>query len=232
MRKRELLTVRRPGAGQNMSPEVIRMKTALLRALLPFAVLALAAGAADAQKLYKWVDKDGQVHYGDKIPPEYADQDREVLNKQGMAVGREEGAESPAEAQARAQREKEAKAALDRAQRDRMLVASYQNVGDIERVRGQRLDQLDSQIAIQEQSLSQLKARYAEQLKRAGRYQPASKDPKAPAMPEGLADDISRSESDIKTQQVNLDKRRKERAALNAQFDADVARYKELKGIK
>ncbi len=51
-------------------------------------------------------------------------------------------------------------------------------------------------------------------------------------MPEGLADDISRSESDIKTQQVNLDKRRKERAALNAQFDADVARYKELKGIK
>jgi hypothetical protein len=51
-------------------------------------------------------------------------------------------------------------------------------------------------------------------------------------MPEGLAEDIARSESDIRTQQLNLDKRRQERSTLNAQFDADVARFKQLKGIK
>ena len=32
------------------------------------ALLLLAAGAADAQ-LYKWVDKDGRVRYGDTPPP-------------------------------------------------------------------------------------------------------------------------------------------------------------------
>jgi hypothetical protein len=51
-------------------------------------------------------------------------------------------------------------------------------------------------------------------------------------MPEGMAEDLARAESDIRTQEVNLDKRRKERAAVNEQFDADVVRYKELRGIR
>lgn len=208
------------------------MKMPVMRSLLPLVLLALVSGPAAAQKLYKWVDENGQVHYGDKIPPEYANQDREVLNKQGLAVGREEGAETAEEARARQEREKQAKAAEEQAQRDRMLLATYQNVDEIELLRARRLDQIDAQLTIQEQSLTNLKARHAEQVKRASRYQPASQDPKAPPMPEGMAEDIARAESDIRTQQLNLDKRRKERTALNQRFDADVARFKELKGIK
>jgi len=208
------------------------MKMPLLRSVLPIVLLALASGPAAAQKLYKWVDENGQVHYGDKIPPEYANQDREVLNKQGLSVGREEGAETPEEARAREEREKQAKAAADRAQRDRMLLATYQNVDEIEQLRARRLDQIDAQMIIQEQSLANLKARHADKLKQASRYQPANKDPKAQPMPEGMAEDIARAESDLRTQQLNLDKRRKERVSLNAQFDADVTRFKELKGIK
>lgn len=208
------------------------MKMPLLRSLLPLVLLALVSGPAAAQKVYKWVDENGQVHYGDKIPPEYANQDREVLNKQGLSVGREEGAETAEEARARQEREKQAKAAEEQAQRDRMLLATYQNVDEIEMLRERRLDQIDAQLTIQEQSLANLKARHAEQVKRASRYQPANQDPKAPPMPEGMAEDIARAESDIRTQQLNLDKRRKERTALNQQFDADVARFKELKRIK
>lgn len=208
------------------------MKMPLLRSLLPLVLLVLVSGPAAAQKVYKWVDENGQVHYGDKIPPEYANQDREVLNKQGLSVGREEGAETAEEARARQEREKQAKAAEEQAQRDRMLLATYQNVDEIEMLRERRLDQIDAQLTIQEQSLANLKARHAEQVKRASRYQPANQDPKAPPMPEGMAEDIARAESDIRTQQLNLDKRRKERTALNQQFDADVARFKELKRIK
>ena len=29
----------------------------------------LLAGAADAQEIFRWVDKDGKVHYGDMLPP-------------------------------------------------------------------------------------------------------------------------------------------------------------------
>ena len=208
------------------------MKIPLLRTLLPPLLLALASTPAAAQKLYKWVDKDGQVHYGDRIPPEYADQDRELLNQQGLSVGREEGAETPEEARAREEREKAERIAEEQAQRDRMLISTYQNVEEIELLRARRLDQIDAQILIQEQSLTNLQARHAEQVKRASRFAPRNTDPNAAPMPEGMAGDLERAENDIRTQQLNLEKRRQERAMLNHQFDEDVARYKELRGMR
>jgi hypothetical protein len=214
-----------------MSPEVNAMKTPVLRTLVPLLLLALAAGPAAAQKLYRWVDENGQVHYGDRIPPQYADQDRDVLNQRGVAVGREEGAETPEEARARMEQEKAAKAIEERAQRDRMLLQTYQNVDEIEMLRERRIDLIDSQMIIQEQSLKTLRQRHADQLARAQRFAPRNTAADAPPMPEGLAEDIARSESDIQTQERNLQKKRDERAALNAQFDADVRRFKELRGL-
>jgi uncharacterized protein YdeI (BOF family) len=37
-------------------------------------LMMLVSGPAMAQKIHKWVDKDGNVHYGQTVPPEYADQ--------------------------------------------------------------------------------------------------------------------------------------------------------------
>jgi hypothetical protein len=208
------------------------MQMPVARALVPLLLLGLLSGPALAQKLYKWVDANGQVHYGDSVPPEYASQDREVLNSRGMEVGREQGAETPDEARAREEEQKRAKAAQEQAQHDRMLLQTYQNVGEIEMLRQRRIELIDSQITLQEQSLANLKAKHADQVQRASRFQPVNTDPKAPPMPEGMADDIQRAESDIKTQEINLEKRRKERTSVNAQFDADVARFKKLRGLQ
>lgn len=208
------------------------MTIPVVRALLIAAALALVSNPVVAQKLYRWVDKSGQVHYGDKIPPEYAEQDREVLNKQGVSVGREEGAETPAEARARIEREERDKAAKEQAQRDRMLLATYQNIEEIELLRARRLELIDAHVAIQQQAVANFKARLSEQQKRAARYQPANQDPKAQPMPDGLADDIARTKSDLRTQELNLQKKRDERESVNAKFDADVVRFKELRGIK
>ena len=202
-----------------------------VRILLPLLMLALASGPAVAQKLYRWVDKDGQVHYGDRVPPEYAEQDRDVLNQRGVTVGREEGAETPEEARERVAREKVERERQEREQHDRMLLATYQSVDEIEMLRRRRLELIDSQMLIQEQSLKQLRERHAGQLERASRFAPNNTDPDARPMPEGLAEDIARSESDILTQERNLKRKRDERAALNAQFDADIARFKELRGL-
>jgi len=207
------------------------MKMPLLRTLLPLLLLALASGPVAAQKVYRWVDKNGQVHYGDSVPPEYANRDRDVINKEGLTVGHQQGEETPAEAKARQEQEKAARAAEQQAQHDRMLLGTYTSVDDIEQLRARRLDQIDSQIAIQQQSLETLKQRYAEQLKRAEFFKPRNTKPNAPEMPEGMADDLARAQSDIKTQEVNLQKRRDERVAVNKQFDKDVERYKQLRRI-
>jgi len=210
----------------------MNMKKFASRAVLPLLALALLAGPAAAQKLYKWVDDQGRVHYGDKVPPEYADQDREILNQRGVAVGREQGAETPAAAQARLEQEQQAKVAAEQAQRDRMLLQTYQNVEEIELLRARRLDLIDAQLTINEQSLANLKKRHADQLKQAQRYAPRNSAANAPPLPEGLAADLERSQSDIRVQEGNLTKKRSERAAVDQQFDADVARFKQLRRIE
>ena len=207
------------------------MTNRLILLVLPLLALALAAGPVEAQKLYRWVDKNGQVHYGDKVPPEYANQDRDVLNKSGVKVGTEQAAGTPEAIKAREEAERAKAAAAEQARRDRMLLQTYQNPDEIELLRARRLDQIDAQLLIQEQSLANLKQRRTEQMRQAGRYAPRSTKPDAPPLPAGLAADLEQSTSDIRVQEANLQKRRDEREAVNRRFDEDLQRFKELRKI-
>jgi hypothetical protein len=211
------------------------MKAWSLRILSPALLLALCAGVADAQsektKLYRWVDKNGQVHYGDSVPPEYAEQDRDILNKQGVPIGREEGLITPEEAAAMAATEKAERDEKKRRLRDRVLLQTYQNVQELEVLRDTRLELVDAQLTIQEQSLANLRAQRAQIERMAGRYAPINKDADALPLPEDLSLDLEQSASDIATQEQNLVKRRDERESIRLNFEADIARYKELREI-
>lgn len=206
-----------------------------IRLLLPVMLLGLMAGLADAQaggkKLYRWVDRNGQVHYGDRIPPEYADQDREVLNQRGVAVGREQGTLTAAEARAQEEAARAEREVRERQRRDRMLLSTYQSVQEIEVLRDRRIELVDSQLTIQEQSLANLRQRHALLEKQAHRYQPHNQAAGAQPMPEGLGADLDRSRSDIATQERNLAKKREERAAILASFAADIQRFQELRAV-
>jgi hypothetical protein len=222
-----------------MGPEVRRMNAWSTKLLLPALALALLAGVAAGEvqsdkqkKLYRWVDKNGQVHYGDSVPAEYAEQDRDVLNKQGVKVGKEEGIVTPEEAAAKAAEEKAARDEQKRKLRDRVLLQTYQSVQELEVLRDNRLDLVDSQLTIQEQSLSNLRAHRAQIERIAERYAPVNKEPGADALPDEIAHDLERSASDIETQQANLVKRREERENIRQTFEADIKRYQELRSIR
>ena len=219
-----------------MSEEVPRMISWSTRALLPALTFAMLAGVAHAannaeQKLYRWVDKSGQVHYGDSIPPEYAEQDRDILNRQGVPVGHEEGIVTPEEAIAKAAADKAAKEVQQKKLRDRVLLQMYQSVEEIEVLRDRRLELIDAQLTIQEQSLANLRAKHNQFEKQASRFQPRNKAADAPPLPEELGLDLQRSASDIVTQQQNLEKKRAERESIRTTFGADIKRFKELRAI-
>jgi len=204
--------------------------------LLPAVLLALLAGAAAAQsdkqkKLYRWVDKNGQVHYGDSVPAEYAEQDRDILNKQGLKVGREEGTITPEEAAAKAAEDKAARDEQKRKLRDRVLLQTYQSVKELEILRDNRLELVDAQLTIQEQSLSNLRAQRAQIERIAARYAPANREPGAQPLPDEVALDLERAANDIVTQEGNLEKRRQERENIRQTFEADIKRYQELRAI-
>jgi hypothetical protein len=214
------------------------MKAWSTNLLLAAVTLALLAGAADAQqsskekKLYRWVDKNGQVHYGDSVPAEYAEQDREVLNRQGVSVGREEGTITPEEAAAKAAADKAARDEQKRKLRDRVLLQTYQSVQELEILRDNRLELVDAQLTIQEQSLSNLRAQRAQIQRVAARYAPVNTGANAEPLPEDLASDLEQSASDIQTQETNLERRREDRENIRKTFEADIARYKELRTIQ
>jgi hypothetical protein len=63
-------------------------KSALALVLCGAAFLCalVAAGPAQAAKVYRWVDENGQVHYSESLPPNYQDKGHDVLNQQGRLV--------------------------------------------------------------------------------------------------------------------------------------------------
>ncbi|MEX2148762.1 MAG: DUF4124 domain-containing protein [Steroidobacteraceae bacterium] len=210
------------------------MNAWLPRIVLPVLLLTLAAGMADAQsgkKVYRWVDKNGHVHYGDSIPVEYADQDRDVLNRQGVSVGREQGQITAEEAAAKAAADKAARDEQKRRLRDRVLLQTYQSVEELEVLRDNRLELVDSQLTIQEQSLANLRAQHALIRKQTARYAPVNTKPDAAPVPPELANDLKRAASDIVTQEANLQKRRDERENIRTTFEADIKRFGELRAV-
>jgi hypothetical protein len=39
---------------------------------------------ADEPKLYRWVDENGEVHFSESLPPDFADKEHDVLDNSGM----------------------------------------------------------------------------------------------------------------------------------------------------
>ena len=128
-------------------------------------------------------DDNGLVHYGDHVPPDFADQGHEILNDQGVAVHYVEGTASDEElaerARVTADEEADREAATERARLDRVLLDTYLSVDEIVRLRDQRLDLLEAQIAVTEQYLTNLTARLMELQQNASRFNPRSPHPAA-----------------------------------------------------
>jgi hypothetical protein len=61
----------------------MEFRTEQLVALL--ATLLVVTGI-QAQKVYRWVDKDGNVHYTESLPPDHVDSGHDVLNQQGIVL--------------------------------------------------------------------------------------------------------------------------------------------------
>ena len=125
---------------------------------LPLAII-LAGSAFSAQaKMYKWVDEDGQMHFGDKIPPKYLVKEHDELNEHGVKVKHQAAAKTAEEkAEERRLKYEQKKAALiekKKKQRDRVLLDTYTTERDLIVARDSRLDAVDSQIHLAETIIS------------------------------------------------------------------------------
>lgn len=205
--------------------------------------VAIAAGlpaAAQAQdggsKVYRWTDENGVVHFGDRVPPQYAQQDRDILNQQGVPVKHEEGAiteeEKHAAEAARAAAEAERERLATQRARDDILLTTYLSVDEIESLRDQRAELIDGQIRLTEKYLASLREKLKKLQQDASRFRPYSPDPEAPPIHENLARELSDTLDSIILYEQNLEMAKARKAQLIQKFAADINRFKELKGIE
>jgi uncharacterized protein DUF4124 len=184
-----------------------------------------AQGAGSPTQVYKWTDDKGVVHYGDSVPPEYAQDERSVLNSHGVEIGHVEGTNN---AGAVAEKAKQAELARQRAQHDQFLLATYVSAKDIEQLRDERLGQVDGQIRASSAYIDSLGTRMLALQDRALHFKPYSDEPNARRMPDDLAEELIRVNSETRSQRAALEAKRKAQLEMRAQFEADIARYREL----
>jgi hypothetical protein len=212
------------------------MRPWLLLCVVLLACASAANAAAPASSTvskkgiaYRWVDENGVVHYGDHVPPEYADKDRSLLNGQGVEVAHIEGERTPEQLKA----EQAARAAENaQKQHDHFLMTTYTSVKDIEALRDERLDQMKGQRVAAEQYVDSLRVRLAALQSRALGYAPYSSTPGARRMPDDLAENLVRTVSELRSQNASFAAKNAEEEQLRAQFQADIERYRELHTVR
>jgi Domain of unknown function (DUF4124) len=187
-------------------------------------------GSYDA--FFRCKDAEGQTHYGDAMPPPCVGLDTEVLNERGMVLRVIEGEQTRAARIAREAEEAKARQAREaREQHDRMLLDTFLNVADIERLRDQRMELLSAQYRLTEQNIKNLKQRQERLEAQISRFKPYSDRDNAPPLPEHLAEDMVNTVNSLRVYEQSLAKNRAEQANLKETFAADLQRFKELKGL-
>lgn len=193
-------------------------------------LLCVAAPAWAAKQMYRWVDAQGKVHYGDTIPPEYAKQGSAEMTKSGRVVKETPPAMTPEQIKARAEaaaRDKEAKEkAEEQKRRDKALLASYTTVGELDLAEKRNLEAVDLQIKSNELRIKSVQGRL-DGLKKQQAAFAARKRP----VPPDLEADIRQTETEIDHLNGNITDANREKEALRARFGADRKRYMELKGM-
>lgn len=192
--------------------------------------LALLGGgpAAAQKKVYCW-NQNGKKACGDALPAEAADSARtEISARSGLRTGQVARALTDAERSdaARtadaARREAEAEAMVRR--RDLAMVESYMTEADLRRAYGERTELLDETLKASTLGLSNLRLSLLSLLRQAG-----DKELAGEPVPKRLGDSIRRQHDELLRQQQILAEQQKDRAALDAELNDAVARYRALK---
>ncbi len=207
-----------------MKPRPSLLALAISLALSPM-LMAAESAPSKGTKSYKWVDDHGVTHYGDTVPPEYSKQGRSELNAQGVEL-RQLPRQLTAEESDVAQ--KKAAAESRRRQHDSFLLTTYTKASDIEQLRDERISLIDSQVEILRGSIESNQQRLKDLELRLATFLPYSTAPGARRVPDQLAGEVVRTMKERDQLRDALKSREKEKAELRAQFNEDIARYKEL----
>ena len=208
-------------------------KLAITAVLIGLAGAMSFAQPAQAARLKCWKNNEGVTECGNAVPPEYAQKGHTEKTKSGhtksvtkRAKTKEELAKERAEREAREAEEREAaRIKAEQAERDRLLRQTYTTEEDIVLVRNGRLAAIDSRIKHTKQIIASLETSLTGMQKKAAKQERGGKK-----VDEKLMSKIKTTKEQITANTQFIADREAEIQSINQQFEADVTRWRELKG--
>lgn len=198
--------------------------------LLMIVSMSLAFSLPAQATMYKWVDGKGKVHYGDTIPPEYANQGNAQINKSGQVVKKINAALTPEQIKARNEAEEKEKTdkvvAIEQQRRDKTLLATFTDVKEIDMALQRNLGQIDVQIKTNELRIKSVQGRLHGLQKQEAGFVKQNKP-----VPPDIASDIKKTEEEMGRFRGNIVNVEKEKEVMRNRFTADKIRFRELKGL-
>lgn len=203
------------------------------------AVMVIAGGAHAAaaptapanQRVQCWTDERGQRSCGDRVPPQYAKQERQIFDRQGRVVQTREREKTAEEFAAEAEAKQRAELLKRDEQKardyDRFLLTSFEGVKDLERARDERLQILEGRARLLEKSITENDKALAQQ-----RARLASLKKNGKPVPTTLGKRLK----DLETAEVNnrkaLEALKLDQEETRSKYAADIERYQTLRAAK
>lgn len=197
---------------------------------LPFYLLAVLLVNSDTAHagIKCWFNKDNVRECGQAVPPEYSQKRIETINNKGIVVKVSPDKKELDEIrrQEKIQKAIELKKAAKRRQ-DLILLQTYTSEKDIEIARKQNLQAVQAIIDLTSSNTDVIKNDLASLEKSAADYERNGEQ--APA---NLLKDMENLKRQIKENEDFIQKKKLAKDDTNAKFDADLKRFRELKGAK
>ena len=195
---------------------------------LPLAILLASSPFSAQAKMYKWIDDEGQMHFGDKIPTKYLVKEHDELNEHGVQIKHKAAAKTAAEKAEEERLKREQKKAdliaKKKEQRDRVLLDTYTTERDLIVARDSRLDAVDSQVNLAETIISDSNKSIAAMKKQIVQIQASKRE-----VPLDLYDKLESEKHQVIVQTRVMEKNKKRRDEIARQFNSYIERFKVLK---
>jgi hypothetical protein len=203
-------------------------KTKSLTLIFPVLLgLGLMSGTAQA-KIKCWTNSDGIRECGNAVPPEYAQQGHDEINKAGIRVKHHERAKTEAElaeeARLKAVEEEKKRLAEEQAAHDRVLLNTFASEDEIVMARDGKITSIKTEIRLTNRSMNAAEDRLQKLRKQAANFERAGKP-----VTEKLIKDIQQTQDQIKEYEAFIANKQVEKDRIQQQFESDVTRYRELR---
>jgi len=196
--------------------------------LFALSVVLLACAFPAQAKMYKWVDENGQIHFGDRIPTKYMVKEHDELNEHGVKTRHREAAKTPEQRaeERRLQREQEkiALAEKKKKQRDRVLLDTYTTERDLIVARDSRMDAVNSQIRLAETIISDSNKKIESMEQQVTQIKASNRE-----VPVDLYNRIDNEKQQVAVQTEVMENHKKRRVEISEQFNGYIERFRVLK---